>query len=325
MIEDLNKTVLEKILTKIPEHLKPVNYLMDILDLGKESAYRRLRGEKAFSFNELSKLSENLGFSLDELIQKKNTKTAIFNYVGSFGSKTEEGILEFFLYYESYLNQISKDENTKITITMNRLLYTMILRHEHLFKFAYYRWMHQMKEVSLNFTYADTVIDSRILEIRNRIREREHLIKNVSYIIDKNIFLNLIREIQYFYKRGLLQSDELELIKKDFFTFLGEIEKTLNSGIDRSGNISEIYLSILNIDSNTTYAISDGKIESSFWLCYGHPIKTTNIEITSRHKYWIDSLKKYSTMITSSNELIQADFFNQQREYLNNITEENWL
>ena len=42
MNNNLNKSVLDKILNCIPENIKPVNYLMDILDLGKESAYRRL-------------------------------------------------------------------------------------------------------------------------------------------------------------------------------------------------------------------------------------------------------------------------------------------
>lgn len=322
MMENFNRTVLERVLAKIPVNMKPVNYLMDMLDLGKESAYRRLRGDQAFSFEEIAVLSAELDFSLDEIVQKNNKNTAIFNYVGGSGSEPEEGMLEFLQYYESYLNGIGNDRDSKITVTMNHLFYTTILGYDNLFKFTYYRWMHQMKEVPLNYQYADIAIDSRILAVRNRILGKEHLLKNVSYIIDKNLFLNMIKEIQYFFRRGLISVDELEMIKKDFFAFMADMEKTLNRGIDSNGNISEIYLSVLNIDNNTVYATSNGKTESSFWLSYGHPIRTTNTEITTRHKYWIDSLKKYATVISRSNELVQADFFNQQREYISKIADD---
>lgn len=325
MIKNLNETVLEKILTVIPDNIKPVNYLMDVLDLGKESAYRRLRGEKAFSFEEISTLAADLGFSLDEIVQKNKMNTAIFNYVGGPDVKPEEGMLEFLQYYESYLNLVNDDGDSKIIVTMNHLFYSTILRYNSLFKFTYYRWIHQMKRVPLNYLYADIVIDSRILDVRSRIIGREYLLKNIAYIIDNTLFLNMIKEIQYFFRRGLVTADELEMIKKDFLTFMTDLEKTLTRGIDQNGNVNEIYLSLFNIDSNTIYTESDGKVESSFWVCYGHPIKTTNSEITARHKHWLDSLRKYTTVISSSNELVQADFFNQQREYINGIAGNNWL
>ena len=67
MTMNLNKIVLTKILDIMPENLKPVTLLMEVLDIGKESAYRRLRGEKPFSMEEIYKLSLVLNFSLDEI------------------------------------------------------------------------------------------------------------------------------------------------------------------------------------------------------------------------------------------------------------------
>ena len=63
MTMNLNKIVLTKILDIMPENLKPVTLLMEVLDIGKESAYRRLRGEKPFSMEEIYKLSLVLNFS----------------------------------------------------------------------------------------------------------------------------------------------------------------------------------------------------------------------------------------------------------------------
>ena len=70
MTMNLNKIVLTKILDIMPENLKPVTLLMEVLDIGKESAYRRLRGEKPFSMEEIYKLSLVLNFSLDEILER---------------------------------------------------------------------------------------------------------------------------------------------------------------------------------------------------------------------------------------------------------------
>ena len=76
MTMNLNKIVLTKILDIMPENLKPVTLLMDVLDIGKESAYRRLRGEKPFSMEEIYKLSLVLNFSLDEIISNDKSDAA---------------------------------------------------------------------------------------------------------------------------------------------------------------------------------------------------------------------------------------------------------
>ena len=79
MTMNLNKIVLTKILDIMPENLKPVTLLMDVLDIGKESAYRRLRGEKPFSMEEIYKLSLVLNFSLDEIISNDKSDAAAYN------------------------------------------------------------------------------------------------------------------------------------------------------------------------------------------------------------------------------------------------------
>lgn len=325
MITNSNESVLTKILSLIPENIKPVNYFMDVLDLGRESAYRRLRGEKALSFDEVCKLSIELGFSIDETIENNKCHTAIFNYVGNQDLSPEDGILEFLKKYETFLKHIGKAQNTKVAMSMNHLLYPLILGYENLFKFAYYRWIHQIKEVPLNYLFSDITIPKEILESCQRINTQEHPSRHTSYILDHNIMLNMVKEIQYFFRRSLINEDEIRLLQTELLVLTDRIEKTLKRGVDENGYKTDIYLSIFNIDSNTMYITSDTYVESSFWNCYGYPIQTTNPEITARHKSWLDSLKKYATLISRSNELVQADFINQQRKYINNITNEMLL
>lgn len=321
MNNNLNETALARILNLIPENIKPVNFFMDVLDLGKESAYRRLRGEKALSFEEIYKLSLELGFSLDEVVENSKANSFLFNHIGTYGQKPEENFLEFLYYYEDYLNRLIKADCSEVICTMNHILSTMIVRYENLFKFVYYRWMHQVKEVPFNFFYADVAIPAEVKELCSRLGVLHRKLKKLTFIIDDNLHLNIIREMQYFYKRNLITGEELTALKEEYLRYMDYTETIIKKGTDSNGTIFEIYLSTFNISTTTTYSAWDNNEESSFWHFYGYPIFTRNKKITSRHKYWINSLKKYATVISQSNEFLQADFFNRQRSYVNRMTD----
>lgn len=319
MTMNLNEIVLTKMLDAMPENIKPVNLLMDVLDIGKESAYRRLRGEKALSLEEIYKLSLELNFSLDEIIGNDKSDAAAFNHIGTIKQSPIKNLLEFFRYYEIYLQRLFDSDNPEIICTLNHFLHTMFVGYEHLFKFIYYRWMHQMTDMPLNFLYSELVIPTEIKEIFDRMTLATSKIKKLSLIVDNNLFLDFIKEMQYFYVRGLLNELELNTLKTEFRKYLDDIEITINRGINSNGTQIEIYLSVIHISSTTTYASWDDNKESAFWHHYGYPIYTRNKEITTRHRLWIDSLKKYCTVISQSNELLQAEFLNKQRSYINNM------
>lgn len=322
MTTNLNELILTKIQNIVPGNMKLVNLFMDVLDIGKESAYRRLRGEKTLSMEEIYKLASVLHFSLDEIIDNNKTDAVSFNHIGTVGQSQDKNLLEFFRYYESYLHRLMDAANPEIVCTMNHFLHTMLVGYTSLFKFIYYRWMHQMTDVPLNYRFSDIAVPAEIKRIADRMAHLNTQIEKISFIVDNSLFINLIKEIQYFYVRGLIAEEELNTLKKELRIYLNTIEKTINRGMDANGTRYEIYLSVLYINSTTTYsAWGDENEESAFWHHYGYPIFTRSKEITKRHKLWINSLKKYCTVISQSNELLQAEFINKQRNYIDNMKE----
>ncbi|KAA6316522.1 hypothetical protein EZS27_033182, partial [termite gut metagenome] len=53
-----------------------------------------------------------------------------------------------------------------------------------------------------------------------------------------------------------------------------------------------------------------------------NPIIIRNYEISNLHKNWIESMKKSSILITHSNELLQVEFINKQREHIENLSKD---
>jgi hypothetical protein len=64
----LQQILFQQIKTRMPENLSFVHEVAEMLEISYDSAYRRIRGEKELSMEELYKLSQRFEFSLDALL-----------------------------------------------------------------------------------------------------------------------------------------------------------------------------------------------------------------------------------------------------------------
>ena len=64
---------------KMPGGNNLASALTEILCIGKEAVYRRLRGEVAFTFNEAAVISRELGISLDKIVGNSSPGSTVFD------------------------------------------------------------------------------------------------------------------------------------------------------------------------------------------------------------------------------------------------------
>ena len=79
IINELNTGLIEAAKEKVPAGANLANTLMDILYIGKEAIYRRLRGEVPFTLAEAAVISRKLGISLDKMIGVSFSNNAVFD------------------------------------------------------------------------------------------------------------------------------------------------------------------------------------------------------------------------------------------------------
>jgi plasmid maintenance system antidote protein VapI len=65
---NLQQFLFQQIKAKVPENLSFVHEIAELLEISYDSAYRRIRGEKELSMEELYRLSHRFEFSLDALL-----------------------------------------------------------------------------------------------------------------------------------------------------------------------------------------------------------------------------------------------------------------
>lgn len=320
-MENLNVTIISKIVENIPSNIKLVNYLMDTLTIGRESAYRRIRNQVPFTLDEIRKLSVDFDFSLGEITRQNKEKRVFIDVKENSFHNPQETFNEMFKTYYDVVSNMCKAKDKGAISAVNQLNFQSLLTFEHMFKFYYYKWMHQLHGVSPTLSYSETIIPPEILSLKNEFQLLVKRMKQAKliYIFDQYVFLNTIREIRYYYKRGLISDEELHLIKKDFHGIIDLFENLVQKGINDTGSSFHFYLSILNIESNSSYIHYDDESEVFFSLYTVSPMRMNNQETCFMQKQWLDSLKKYSTLITQCNEFLQVKYFSKQREYLESI------
>lgn len=314
-----NERLVSYIIKHIPSNIKKTAYLTRFLNLSEESVYRRLRGDIPFTVEELVKLSQELKFSIDKAVLPDTIQgQALFNMRTDTDSEEET----FSQILKDYCDDVKKEaeaNNRRAIMSLNHIILPFTFNYEILFRFNYYKWVHQTQDVPLNFSFSEVAIPTDIDLLRQEAAVLSDSVDNSTIIIDENMYLHTIKDIQYYYRRNLITRDELEQIKQELIFMIEQLERTIQRGFNRLDKVRNFYLSPLNIKSNIILSEYEDTIVSHLWYNSLTPISTTNLSLCMAHKKWLNSLKKYSILITQSNEMLSSDFFNKQRKYINEI------
>jgi len=314
MVSELNKRLITKILNRIPKNRKVVVYLVNVLNISRESAYRRIRGDIPFTVEELITLAIDLEFSIDAFYDPEKQNHAFYDL-----TRVEHDSNDFFVFvlkkYNELLEKVNCAKKVESTMAFNSFPTPFYAEFSHLFKFAYYKWLYQENEISRNNPYSEVTLPSEARLFQKKIQENMLRGSNMVLILDMNIFLNLIKEIQYFYQRKLLTNEEMLSLKDDILHLIEQYERMSQTGTIGTNKI-QLYLSSLCINSNTICFDYDGSTDPLFWIFTINPVVIQNKEFASMQKKWLNSLKRQSALITQSNEIMQAEFFFQQREFI---------
>jgi len=300
-----------------------VPLLMSLLNLGKQSVYRRLRNEIPFTFEEVITLSTNIGFSVDGVMGQLNRGNKISETPYNNTQTVSEN-----LYIESrnkmnlILENARKYKDSKVIVSSNRLPFIYTVAFENITKMEYYKWHHQQQDHFEEISFGDFKMPPGIISDGKSIVYNYTHINNHVLILDQNILKPIIKEIGYYYERGLVSEDEMDVLQKELLQIVDDLELLAIRGHYKSGSEISIYLSSLNIESNSILIEFEHSACFVVWVNTTEPVAIFNYNICSVQKKWLQSLKKYSTLITQCNDFSRSIFFKKQREFIMKMKDE---
>ena len=318
-MDNLRNKIATKILSNIPPRAKAIDYLMETLEISRESVYRRIRGDISFTLEEIAKLSVDLDFSIDEMIKNDMHSRIYFDLHMNNDQNPSDIYITMFEQHFQTIFELPFGKGIDSTMTINHIPPAFIIFFNHLFKFSYYRWMHQHQESSLKYFYSDLILPEKLIYLQQKAIENLKKFQNNTFIFDSSIFQNLILEVQYYYKRKLINENEFFLIKDDLLGLINLMESIAQTGYYGTESKYDFYLSSLNIESSSRFIKYDDQIKSQFFVNAIEPLTITNPNLCMIHKRWLDSMRKYAMLITQSNEILQVKYFYKQRSYIEGI------
>ncbi len=320
MKKSLHEELVKAIKENTPPSENPVDFLMSIIPMSKEAAYRRLRGDIQFTLEETAKITQTLRKSLNDLFNSyaNNKQTPFFLH-----PLDEISFNNYSQYYEminkmvqSFSAVTQEPYSAELYTATTFIPYGFVFRHKMLSKFYLFKRIYQMQKDSLGLQLMDIILPKKIEDVQS---EFVRLFANFSLVVIfvDDLFLPIVKDIKFFYNIGLVSENELIIMRDELYSLVELLEKYSNMGVNEKGRSMSFFVSEITFDSSYIYIErSDGyKIFST--NLYGlNFLGSEDTTICNIQKEWIESLTRYANCISRSGGFERTKFFRRQRELI---------
>jgi len=216
-------------------HLSLVDEVAELLGISNDSAYRRIRGEKPLSFEELKTICAHYRISLDQLFQINNNS---FLFSGPLINKDNFGIE---MYLEHLLNQLnyfnSFEQRELYYISKDIFIFHCFGFHE-LTVFKIFFWMKTVLQYPMEGKDMQVLESLRenVFTLTKKMIEAYTKLPSLEIWNDNSIDAT-IRQIDYYRQSKIFPSDQFALnIYKSLHEMIDHVEKQAEAGCKFSLN-----------------------------------------------------------------------------------------
>ncbi|MCB0430681.1 MAG: hypothetical protein H6585_13480 [Flavobacteriales bacterium] len=312
----LQQTLINSIKETLPPGQSLVDVFTDLLGISSDSAYRRIRCEKAFSIDELSLVCRHFQLSFDTLTGIQSGGVLFHNV------SLDEHRMDIRMYLQNIITDLEKirsqDDGRVIYVSKDLPLMQLF----HIPEVAAFKTFFWMKTIAgfaslehAKFRLDET--DDELAKIGNRILELATKIPTIEIWSEETI-VSIVGQIRYYWQMGLFAdpSDAGFLCRK-LIVLLEHVASEAEHGFQypcggNAGGVEgdyKLYINDLVLPDNTIY-VHAGKREFVYlshnvmnYLC------TTNPGFCSRTKYMLDNMLKRSSQVSQVGERERSMFF----------------
>jgi hypothetical protein len=324
-MSQLQVTLFQYIKSIVPANISFVDEIADILNISNDSAYRRIRGEKEITFEEIQKLSNRFKISIDQILNLKNDLMLFSGkFIGTenfdFAKFLDEVIYANLCYIESCkqkeLYYFSKDIP---------VFYYCMFPELAVFKFFF--WMKSLFKVSpyVNNKFSLKDIEPGTFEKAKKIASVYVRIPSSEILNVENIQITL-RQMEYYKDTGVFAvKEELELLYQKLREMVDHMEAICNAGKKflpgqkpiQSDAPVKMYVNDFIIGDNGSLAIINEKK-----ICFVNH-NTVNYLVTQDERFCeyshncLRNIINKSNLISDVGERERSIFFNLIRQRIN--------
>jgi hypothetical protein len=321
-MSQLQINLFQYIKSVVPPNISFVDEIADVLDISNDSAYRRIRGEKEITFEEIQKLSNRFKVSIDQILNLRND-AILFS-----GNFIEAGNFDFIKYLDEvmYMNlfKIAAFKQKELFYFSKDIPNFYYFMYPELGAFKFFFWI----KTVLRFP-SSAHLKFSLKEIQSEFFEKAKKIALISTQIPSSEILNVeniqitLRQMEYYKDTGVFASKaELELLYTRLHEMVNHMETICTVGKKfmpdqkpiQSDAPIKMYVNDFVIGDNGVLAVINDKK-----ICFVNH-NTVNFIITQDEKfceYSYNCLKNIinkSNLISETGERERSIFFNLIRQ-----------
>ena len=315
-METLQQNLFQQIKNRLPPHLSLVDEVAELLNISNDSAYRRIRGEKPITFEEIQKLASKFNISIDQILKLKSdtgTHTGKFVDAENFDFKS---YLEDIVKNLKFINSFKQKE---ITFFSKDIPIFHYFTYPELAAFKYFFYMKSLlkaKNLANVPFHVDTFLEP-VIKASNELISTYNNIPSVEIMSIENINTTL-RQIEYYKETYQFKNyEDINMLymrlheMTDHIAAQADIGKKFLPG--QSGELLigtyQLYVNDFVIGDNSNFVICDD-LKMSFIL-HNHInyLIITDPAFTSYHQSCIQNIIKKSIIISETGEKFRSRFF----------------
>lgn len=311
---NLQLHLFEDIKSRLPSHLSMVDELGDLLQISADSAYRRMRGEKALDIRELALVAKHFNVSLDSLLGKSDPGTNVQHH-----TPQAKNLKAWFTSLEHQLAELQRYENMQATYITHDVSTFQLFQFPDLAAFKFFLWM---KSSLRSADYDERKFSVKELDEEHNLLARAVARRYFSIptreIININAFDSTLKQIRYYHELAYFESaEDARKLCGSLLNLLMHIkhqsEKGYKLDYQQSGAIGadyELYLNELFVVDGIGLIESDNHKETMISTVPLSLFRTQDNAVFAYYKEWADNQIRNAVPLSGQSEKERTRYVN---------------
>lgn len=304
---DYQMVFMEKLKALLPPQQGLADVLADLLQVSKDSAYRRIRGETALTLDEVLIICEQFRITFESL-SNPNAVTFQFKQL----KPDIESFREYLTGMYTDLERIKSFENSEIIYAAEDIPVFHHFPHKMLSSFKTYYWMRSIMNVKAfeGTRFKAGLIPEDIIELGKKIHQVYQSIPSAEIWTDETISSTL-NQIEYYWEAGLFEDVETGIaVCDDFITELRSIQQLCEIGTKQFKPYRFYHNDIMI--GNNCILIKAGTTKFCYLSHHSFNFMlTTDFAFSEETESWLENMMRRSALISGVSEKQRNIFFSQ--------------
>lgn len=250
---NVQSAFLGQVRKRLADHLSFADALAEILNISKDSAYRRIRGETILSLDEAKTLHNRFGISLDVLFSNSSEMVTFHRRVVSFKDYS----------LEKWAKSIQKNLNFLATHKQNEMIFSArdipvfhYFRIPELAAFKLFFWMKTLIGYPdfENKLYETEAVPTELMEAAKKIWTTYSSLWSTEIWNEETIYETL-RQIEFYKECGFFSNPHQPATLCDhLINLLDNVQSEASAGRKAGGGLFNLYNNEILIADNTVFA-----------------------------------------------------------------------